>query len=61
MDKNRIEGAAKTVAGTIKQAAGKVLGGKKTEVDGQAEKTAGKLQNAAGGAKDAVRNTIKKK
>ena len=41
--------------GSVKEAAGKVLGDKKLETDGTTEKAAGKVQNAIGGLKDAVR------
>ena len=58
-DKDRIDGGAKTVAGTIKEAAGKIVGDQKTIAEGQAEKATGKLQNAVGGVKDAVRDALK--
>ncbi len=61
MDKDRIIGTAKTVAGTIKQAAGKAVGDKKLAADGRVEKIEGKVQNAFGDAKDAVRNVFKVK
>jgi uncharacterized protein YjbJ (UPF0337 family) len=59
MDKDRIEGAAKQVKGTIKEAIGKVTGDTKTEAEGKAEKAAGKVQNAVGGAKDSLRDAVK--
>ena len=55
MDKDRIEGSAKQVKGSIKEAAGKALGDAKLEGEGKADKTAGKIQNAVGGVKDALR------
>ena len=55
MDKDRIEGSAKQVKGTVKEATGKVLGDAKLESEGKAEKTAGKIQNAVGGIKDTLR------
>jgi uncharacterized protein YjbJ (UPF0337 family) len=60
MDKDRVKGAGKKVAGSVKEAAGKVTGDTELEAKGKAEKTAGKVQNAAGGAKDTVRSAIKK-
>ncbi len=60
MDKDRIEGAAKQVKGTIKEAVGKVTGDTKTEAEGKADKAAGEIQNAVGGAKDAARDALKK-
>jgi uncharacterized protein YjbJ (UPF0337 family) len=56
MDKDRVEGAAHQAKGSVKEAAGKVTGDKKTQAEGAAEKAAGKVQNAAGGAKDAVKD-----
>ena len=55
MDKDRIDGALKNAAGSIKETTGKVLGDKKLEADGVAEKAAGKMQNTVGGVKDTVR------
>jgi uncharacterized protein YjbJ (UPF0337 family) len=60
MDKDRIDGAARQVKGSIKEAVGKVTGDSKTQAEGIAEKAAGKLQNSVGGAKDAARETLKK-
>ncbi len=57
MNNDRIEGAAKQAAGTVKEAAGKILGDAKLESDGKAEKIKGKIQNAVGGITD----TLKKK
>lgn len=59
MDKDRIEGAARSVKGSIKETAGKLTGDKKTETEGQADKAAGKVQNSIGGAKDAARDALK--
>jgi hypothetical protein len=59
MNKDRIEGAAKTAGGKIKEAAGKALGDRKMEVEGCATKTEGKIQNAIGGVKDAIRDAQK--
>ncbi|WP_042701332.1 CsbD family protein [Azospirillum sp. B506] len=59
MDKDRIEGAARSIKGSIKEAAGKLTGDTKTEAEGRGEKAAGKVQNTVGGAKDAVRDTLK--
>ncbi len=55
MDKDRIIGAAKTVAGNIKQAVGKAVGEQKTVADGKTEAAEGKVQNAIGGIKDTIR------
>jgi uncharacterized protein YjbJ (UPF0337 family) len=60
MDKDRIEGGAKQVKGSVKEAIGKVTGNTSTEAEGAAEKTAGKIQSEVGKAKDTVRDTFKK-
>lgn len=38
MDKNRIDGAAKQVKGSVKEAIGRVTGDKSTELEGAAER-----------------------
>lgn len=60
MDKDRIEGGAKQVKGSVKEAIGKVTGNKQTEVEGAVEKAAGKVQSGVGKAKDSVRDAFKK-
>ncbi len=59
-DRDRVEGAAKTVIGSVKEAVGHLIGDSKLEADGQAEKLVGKAQNALGGAKDAARDAMGK-
>jgi uncharacterized protein YjbJ (UPF0337 family) len=59
MDKDRVEGIAKQMKGSVKEAAGKVTGDAKLQAKGKADKVAGKVQNAVGGAKDAVRKAGK--
>jgi len=60
MDKDRIEGAAKQVKGSVKDAVGKATGDAKLQSEGKADKAEGKVQNAIGGAKDAVREALRK-
>ncbi len=60
MDKDRVEGIGKKVTGSVKEAIGKVTGDTKLQAEGTADKAAGTTQNAVGGAKDAVRDTVKK-
>ncbi len=60
MDKDRVEGVGHQAKGGIKEAAGKLTGDKETQAEGTAEKASGKVQNAVGGAKDAVRDWVKK-
>jgi uncharacterized protein YjbJ (UPF0337 family) len=61
MDKDRVEGAAKTVGGKVKEAVGKLTGDQKTVGEGQAEQKVGKVQNAVGGLKDTIRDIQKTK
>ncbi len=61
MDKDRIAGSAKLAKGQIKDAVGKVTGDAKLQADGKADEVAGRIQNAIGGAKDAVRDALKKR
>jgi uncharacterized protein YjbJ (UPF0337 family) len=60
MDKDRIEGSAKNVGGKVKEAAGKLIGDEKLKAEGRADQVEGKVQNAVGGAKDAIRDIMKK-
>ena len=59
MAEDRLKGIGKQVAGSIKEAVGKVTGDTKTQAEGVAEKTAGNAQNTVGSAKDSVRDTLK--
>ena len=56
MDKDRVEGVAHQAKGSVKEAAGKMTGDKKTEAEVPPRRRAGKVQNAAGGVKDAVKD-----
>ena len=55
MDRDRVEGAARTVGGRIKSFFGRLLGDEKLKAEGRADQTQGKVQNAAGGIKDTLR------
>jgi len=59
MDKNRIEGAAKELKGTIKEGAGKVTGNKELEAEGKVDKAAGQVQSTVGKGKDAIKDALK--
>jgi uncharacterized protein YjbJ (UPF0337 family) len=61
MDKDRVEGAAKTAGGKLKEAVGKLVGDQKTTAEGQAEQKVGRVQNAVGGLKDTIRDIQKAK
>lgn len=56
MDKDRIKGAANQAAGSVKEAAGELMGDAKLNADGKAQKVKGKVQNAVGSAKDELRD-----
>jgi uncharacterized protein YjbJ (UPF0337 family) len=60
VDTDRLKGMGKQAAGSVKEAIGKVVGDKKTEAEGSNEKNVGKIQNAVGGAKDAIRQAVRK-
>lgn len=59
MDKNRIEGAAKELKGTIKEAVGKLTGNERLEAEGKFDKAAGEVQSTVGKGKDAVKDALK--
>ena len=59
MDKDRIKGAANTVAGKAKTAVGKALGDEKLKNEGRADQIKGKTQNIVGGIKDKAREISK--
>lgn len=56
MDKDRVPGAAKDVAGKVEGAFGRVTGDAETEISGRAREAAGTAQNAFGQAKDVARD-----
>jgi len=60
MHKDQIKGAAKDVAGSIKEAAGKATGDERLQAEGTADKIAGKIQKGVGDLKDAARDALKK-
>jgi uncharacterized protein YjbJ (UPF0337 family) len=60
MDKDRIIGVGRQIKGAAKQTVGRVTGDAKTQAEGAAGKASGKVQNIVGGARDAVRETVKK-
>jgi uncharacterized protein YjbJ (UPF0337 family) len=58
MNKDRVQGAAEQVKGSVKEAAGKITGDRKTEAEGKVEKTVGKAQSAIGRAKENVEDAL---
>jgi uncharacterized protein YjbJ (UPF0337 family) len=61
MDKQRIVGGARKVAGKIKQKVGRMIGDRHTEAQGEAEQVEGRVRSAVGHAKDAARELAHKK
>jgi uncharacterized protein YjbJ (UPF0337 family) len=59
MDKDRIKGKAKDIAGRVERQAGKWTGSEEHQVKGAAKQVEGKAQNAWGKMKDAGRDAIK--
>jgi uncharacterized protein YjbJ (UPF0337 family) len=55
MDKNRVEGKVRDVAGRVERQVGEWTGDKDAQVKGAAKQVEGKVQNAWGKAKDAVK------
>ncbi len=60
MSTNRIEGAAKKAAGTIKEVAGKVTGNDEMRVKGAVEKAVGTVQNTVGKVQDELGDALKR-
>jgi uncharacterized protein YjbJ (UPF0337 family) len=60
MDKARIAGAVHKVKGAVKEAVGRAIGDSKLQSEGETEKAAGEIQNAVGGAKDTLRDMLKR-
>jgi uncharacterized protein YjbJ (UPF0337 family) len=57
MNKDRVEGKVKDVAGRIERQAGEWTDDPKMQVKGAAKQAEGKVQNAWGKAKDAAKDT----
>lgn len=60
MSTNRMEGAGRKAAGSIKQAVGKAIGSERLQAEGAAEKAAGSAQNALGKAQDKMGAQIRR-
>lgn len=56
MNKDRIDGSAKEIKGSIKETIGKTLGDAKLQSDGKADQVEGKVQNVVGSIKDALKD-----
>jgi uncharacterized protein YjbJ (UPF0337 family) len=55
MNKDRVEGKVKDIAGRIQRQAGEWTGDSKKQVEGTVKQVEGKVQNAWGKAQDAVK------
>lgn len=60
MSTNRIEGAAKKAAGSIKEITGKITGNQALRAKGAFEKAVGSAQNAVGKAQDNLGDALKR-
>ena len=58
MDKNRIEGNLDKAKGSVKDAAGKIMGNDRLRAEGQADKVKGEVKDAAGKTADAARHVV---
>jgi len=56
MDKDRLEGKAKDIAGRVERQVGEWTGNKDAQAEGTGKQAEGKVQNTFGKAKDALRN-----
>ena len=59
MHKDEAKGAAKDIAGSIKEGVGKATGNDKLAAEGAGERVAGKVQKGVGSLKDAARQALK--
>jgi len=59
MDKDRVKGKAKDVAGRVERQMGEWTGDEKKQAEGAAEQVKGKVQNVWGKAKDTGRDAMK--
>jgi uncharacterized protein YjbJ (UPF0337 family) len=57
MDKDRVEGKVKDIAGRTQRQVGEWTGDRESQVKGAAKQAEGKAQNAWGKAKDAVKKS----
>ena len=60
MDKESAKVLGAKVAGSVKEAIGKVTGDTELEAEGSAQKAAGKAENVVAGTKGAVRSAVRR-
>ncbi len=58
MHKDQITGAAREVAGSIKEGVGKATGNDKLAIEGATERTVGKVDKGLGAMKDSARRAL---
>jgi uncharacterized protein YjbJ (UPF0337 family) len=59
MHKDEAKGAAKDIAGSIKEGVGKATGDDRLAAEGAGERVEGKVQKGVGALKDAARDVLK--
>ena len=59
MHKDEAKGAAKDLAGSVKEGVGKAVGNERLQAEGAAERIEGKVQKGVGALKDAARDALK--
>ena len=59
MNKDQIKGRVEQATGTVKEAAGKVVGNDKLRTEGKADQIKGKVQAGYGDAKENVKDKAK--
>ena len=59
MNKDQVKGAAKDVAGKLKEQAGKLVGNERLQAKGLAQQVSGKLQKGAGDVKEVIKDVGK--
>ena len=59
MHKDEAKGAAKDMAGSVKEGVGKATGNERLQAEGAAERVEGKVQKGVGALKDAARDALK--
>lgn len=59
MNKDQVKGQVNTIKGTIKEAAGHLVGNEKLEAKGKVQKFVGKAQEKLGDAKEDVKDARK--
>ena len=58
MHKDEAKGAAKDIAGSVKEGVGKATGNERLEAEGVAQRVEGKVQKGVGALKDAARDAL---